>query len=105
MQPADLAHAGTQFDIGAASSHVGGDGDVTAFTGERDDGCLFVQTNGVQQSEIDVALLEHRSKTFAGRDTACADEHGTAGGVESNCFVGNGGPFLFFVGKDAIWPM
>ena len=72
------AHALAQFDVGTATSHVGGNRDGPALPGARNDlGFLLVKL-GVQHRVDDAGALEHARQHLGRLDAHRAHEHGLA---------------------------
>jgi len=75
VQAAQLAHAFTEHDVGAATGHVGGDGHVTALTGQSNDLRFLLVVFGVEHAVRHAGLLEHGGEQFGGLDGDGAHQH------------------------------
>ena len=81
-KPPASAHAGAEFDVGAAAGHVGGDGHGAALAGARDDLGFLLVILGVEDGVDDALALEHAREVLADLDGDRADEHRPALAVD-----------------------
>ena len=74
-EPAELAHAFAELDVGPAARHVGGDGHGAALTRLRDDLRFDFVILRVQHVVRNAGVFEAAGKHFGGLDARGADEH------------------------------
>ena len=80
-QAAHFGHAGCEFDVGAASRHVGGNRDGADVAGAGDDFRLLLMELGVEHRVWDLRTLEQAGQRFRRLDRRGADQHRLAFGV------------------------
>jgi hypothetical protein len=80
-EPSESAGFVVELDVGAAASHVGGDGDGSGLAGLGDDLGFLGFAFGVEDAARDAFGLELAGDAFAGEHAAGADEDGLTGGV------------------------
>ncbi len=81
-------------DVGAATGHVGGDGDHAEATGLGDDLGFFLVELGVEDDVADAFALEDLAEELGFFDRRGADEDGLLFGVEAGDLVGDGEVFF-----------
>src|SRR5579885_2871829 len=102
VQATQLGHAGAEFDVGAATGHVGGAGDGAALAGTGDDFGLLLVILGVEDGVDQAFTLEHAREHFAGLDGDGADENGAPLRVQLFDFPDNGVEFFAFGAIDRV---
>ena len=78
VQAAQSLDAFAEFDVGAATGHIGGDGDGSFLTGACDDFRLLLVVLRVEDAVDDAVFLEHPGDEFADLDRHGAHQNGTA---------------------------
>ena len=68
VKPADAGDAFAQLDVGAASGHVGGDGDGAGFPGERDYFGLLSVVFGIQDLVVDAGAAQEAAEVLGAFD-------------------------------------
>src|SRR5258708_5500066 len=86
MQPAQGSDTMTELNVGPTSSHVRRDGNVGTLSGQSHDGSFFVETHGIQNAELESALLQDRGEALTGGNAARADEQRAASGLKTQGF-------------------
>ena len=81
-------------DVGAAASHVGGDGDHADTAGLRDDLCFLLVELGVEDDVADAFALEDLAEQLGFFDAGGADQNGLLCLVETRDLVGDGEVFF-----------
>lgn len=101
-KPANFGNAFAEFDVGAATGHVGGNGDSALESSPGNDLGFLDMKFGVEDGVGDFLEFEHSAQQLGGFHAGGADEDGLAGGVDF--FNGLDGGVVFFAARfvDAV---
>ena len=105
MKSTGLTYTLTQFNIGTAASHIGGNRDMPRITGKGDDVGFLFEARGVEHSWFQTVPGEHVSQLFAGGNITGTDEDGSAQGMHTSGFFHNCLPFSEFSSKIIVGPV
>ncbi len=99
----EFCDAGSQFDVGSAPSHVGGDGYGAFLSCACDDFGFFLVVFGVEYVVWDTFSFEHAAEEFGDFYGGGSDEYGSSLFVESFNFGDDGVVFFAFGFEDEVF--
>ena len=102
MQPPEFRGAGSEFNVGASTSHVRGDCDVAQFARSCDDRGLLGVPMGIQHGMRDTGSGESLGEQFRFLNRACANQNGAPTTVNLFDFGSNRLPFRVSRTENAI---
>src|SRR5579859_1560925 len=105
VKSTSLTYTLTQFNIGAAASHIGGNRDMPRIAGKGDDVGFLLETRGVEHARFQTIPGEHVSQLLAGGNITSADKDGSAQGMHTSGFFHNCLPFGQFSSKIVVGPL
>src|SRR5688572_3055690 len=87
VQATQLLHAGAEQNVGATTSHVGGNRNASTLACLLDDGGFLPFASGIEDRALEAELAQLLREHFTRSNAASADEDRASGFVHANHFL------------------